>query len=321
MGARDVRGLPGGHGHRVGAAFFAEVRRAARSPGGDCDVHADGRARSIDDRRGTSGSRSSRRRSSSRRARADGRGARVLLDPRPAWWCSTPTSGCPHDPVGRAVANAVNLVDGLDGLAAGMIAIAAAAFFVYMIRTENMFGDASAAALLSAITVGICLGFLPWNFYPAKIFMGDSGSLLLGMLLSIATISGIGRNRSHRAPATSPRSPARCRAAARAVHPVARRRARDRPPHVARAGHRPRRQGAHPPPAHGHRPQPPAGRAADVPVERVDQRERARGGVDRRGARPWAWSCWRPSDCSSSRRSPPIAGGAEPDGPPTRPMP
>jgi UDP-GlcNAc:undecaprenyl-phosphate GlcNAc-1-phosphate transferase len=93
-----------------------------------------------------------------------------------------------------AVANAVNLVDGLDGLAAGMIAIAAGSFFLYMIRTEGQFGDASAAAMLSAITVGICLGFLPWNFYPAKIFMGDSGSLLLGMLLSIATISGIGRN-------------------------------------------------------------------------------------------------------------------------------
>jgi len=93
-----------------------------------------------------------------------------------------------------AVANAVNLVDGLDGLAAGMIAIAASAFFVYMIRTPSTFGDASAAAMLSAITVGVCLGFLPWNFYPAKIFMGDSGSLLLGMLLSIATISGIGRN-------------------------------------------------------------------------------------------------------------------------------
>jgi UDP-GlcNAc:undecaprenyl-phosphate GlcNAc-1-phosphate transferase len=93
-----------------------------------------------------------------------------------------------------AVANAVNLVDGLDGLAAGMIAIAAGSFFLYMIRTEGQFGDASAAAMLAAITVGICLGFLPWNFYPAKIFMGDSGSLLLGMLLSIATISGIGRN-------------------------------------------------------------------------------------------------------------------------------
>jgi UDP-GlcNAc:undecaprenyl-phosphate GlcNAc-1-phosphate transferase len=93
-----------------------------------------------------------------------------------------------------AIANAVNLVDGLDGLAAGMIAIAAAAFFVYTIRTPSTFGDASPAALLSAITVGVCLGFLPWNFHPAKIFMGDSGSLLLGMLLAIATIDGVGLN-------------------------------------------------------------------------------------------------------------------------------
>ena len=93
-----------------------------------------------------------------------------------------------------AFVNAVNLVDGLDGLAAGMIAIAAAAFFVFLIRTPSAFGDASAAALLSSITVGVCLGFLPWNFYPAKIFMGDSGSLLLGMMLAIATIDGFGRN-------------------------------------------------------------------------------------------------------------------------------
>jgi UDP-GlcNAc:undecaprenyl-phosphate GlcNAc-1-phosphate transferase len=93
-----------------------------------------------------------------------------------------------------AVANAVNLADGLDGLAAGMIAIAAGSFFIYMTRSPSTFGDASAAALLSAITVGICVGFLPWNFFPARIFMGDSGSLLLGMLLSIATLSGVGRN-------------------------------------------------------------------------------------------------------------------------------
>jgi UDP-GlcNAc:undecaprenyl-phosphate/decaprenyl-phosphate GlcNAc-1-phosphate transferase len=92
------------------------------------------------------------------------------------------------------VVNAVNLVDGLDGLAAGMVAIAAAAFFIYMVRTPSLFGDASTAALLSAITVGVCLGFLPWNWYPAKIFMGDTGAMLLGLLLSIATISGVGRN-------------------------------------------------------------------------------------------------------------------------------
>lgn len=93
-----------------------------------------------------------------------------------------------------AVANAVNLVDGLDGLAAGMVAIAAAAFFVYVSRAPSTFGDASMAALISAITVGMCIGFLPWNFHQAKIFMGDSGSMLLGMLLAIATISGVGRN-------------------------------------------------------------------------------------------------------------------------------
>ncbi|HEY6567783.1 MAG TPA: MraY family glycosyltransferase [Actinomycetota bacterium] len=93
-----------------------------------------------------------------------------------------------------AIANAINLVDGLDGLAAGMVAIAATAFFIYVVRTPSTFGDASAAALLSMITMGICVGFLPWNFHPAKIFMGDSGSMLLGMLVAIFTISGVGRN-------------------------------------------------------------------------------------------------------------------------------
>jgi UDP-GlcNAc:undecaprenyl-phosphate GlcNAc-1-phosphate transferase len=93
------------------------------------------------------------------------------------------------------IVNAVNLVDGLDGLAAGMVAIASIAFFIYMVRSPvGVFGDASEAALFSAITAGICLGFLPWNFHPASIFMGDSGAMLLGMLVSIATISGIARN-------------------------------------------------------------------------------------------------------------------------------
>ncbi|HEY7400760.1 MAG TPA: MraY family glycosyltransferase [Actinomycetota bacterium] len=92
------------------------------------------------------------------------------------------------------IVNAVNLVDGLDGLAAGMVAISAGSFFFYMVRTESMFGDASAAALLSCITAGISLGFLPWNFHPAKIFMGDTGAMLLGMLLAISTLSGVARN-------------------------------------------------------------------------------------------------------------------------------
>ncbi len=93
-----------------------------------------------------------------------------------------------------AATNAVNLVDGLDGLAAGMVAIAAAAFFVYVVRGGDTSDAASVAALLSAITVGVCVGFLPWNFHPARIFMGDTGSMLLGMLVAIATIAGVGRN-------------------------------------------------------------------------------------------------------------------------------
>jgi UDP-GlcNAc:undecaprenyl-phosphate GlcNAc-1-phosphate transferase len=91
-----------------------------------------------------------------------------------------------------AVPNAVNLVDGLDGLAAGIVAIAATAFFIYVVRSGAPVGLASDAALLSAIICGVCVGFLPWNFYPAKIFMGDTGSMLLGMLLAITTIRGVG---------------------------------------------------------------------------------------------------------------------------------
>jgi UDP-GlcNAc:undecaprenyl-phosphate GlcNAc-1-phosphate transferase len=91
-----------------------------------------------------------------------------------------------------AAANAINLVDGLDGLAAGMVAIAATTFFVYLVRGGEISESASVAALLSVITVGICVGFLPWNFHPARIFMGDTGSMLLGMLVAIATIAGVG---------------------------------------------------------------------------------------------------------------------------------
>ncbi len=93
-----------------------------------------------------------------------------------------------------AMVNAVNLIDGLDGLAAGIVAIAGAAFFAYMVRSPGGDVEASTAALLSAIAAGSAIGFLPWNFYPAKIFMGDSGALLLGLMLAIATISGVGRN-------------------------------------------------------------------------------------------------------------------------------
>lgn len=93
-----------------------------------------------------------------------------------------------------AIVNAVNLIDGLDGLAAGMVAIGALAFFAYMYRAPGLGDAASSAALLSAVAAGSALGFLPWNFHPAKIFMGDSGAMLLGLVMAAATISGVGRN-------------------------------------------------------------------------------------------------------------------------------
>ena len=93
-----------------------------------------------------------------------------------------------------AMVNAVNLIDGLDGLAAGMVAIGAIAFFAYMYRAPGGGADPSTAALLSAVVAGSALGFLPWNFHPAKIFMGDSGAMLLGLMMGVATISGVGRS-------------------------------------------------------------------------------------------------------------------------------
>ncbi|HEY3263833.1 MAG TPA: MraY family glycosyltransferase [Actinomycetota bacterium] len=96
-----------------------------------------------------------------------------------------------------AMVNAVNLIDGLDGLAAGMVAIAAIAFFVYMQQTPGIGGQASTAALLSAIVAGASIGFLPWNLHPARIFMGDTGAMLLGLLMAAATISGVGRSLSN----------------------------------------------------------------------------------------------------------------------------
>jgi len=90
--------------------------------------------------------------------------------------------------------NATNLIDGLDGLAAGIVAIAAGAFFVWVDIAPSPFSESSSiAALLAAITAGAAVGFLPYNFYPARIFMGDSGAMLLGLLLAASTIAGVGR--------------------------------------------------------------------------------------------------------------------------------
>ncbi|MGZ4138758.1 MAG: glycosyltransferase family 4 protein [Actinomycetota bacterium] len=90
-----------------------------------------------------------------------------------------------------AVINAVNLIDGLDGLAVGVTSIAAIGFFVYAYRTTV--DVATTAELITAIVAGCGIGFLRHNFNPARIFMGDAGSMLLGLLLASATVSGISR--------------------------------------------------------------------------------------------------------------------------------
>lgn len=87
--------------------------------------------------------------------------------------------------------NAVNLIDGLDGLAAGIVAIAASAFFVYTYELGQTGATKTTAPVIAIGVVGACLGFLRFNFYPARIFMGDSGSMLLGLVLGAATVIGV----------------------------------------------------------------------------------------------------------------------------------
>ena len=91
-----------------------------------------------------------------------------------------------------ATTNAVNFIDGLDGLAAGVVCIAAFACFIYSYSVSRSVVPAnvfSTATFISAALVGCCAGFLPHNFHPARLFMGDSGALTLGLLLSAATIT------------------------------------------------------------------------------------------------------------------------------------
>ena len=84
---------------------------------------------------------------------------------------------------------AINLIDGLDGLAAGIVAIAAAAFFLYAFRLGDLelLSRPNLGPLLAVVTAGVAVGFLPFNFNPARIFMGDGGAFLLGMLLAVST--------------------------------------------------------------------------------------------------------------------------------------
>ncbi|MBA3783135.1 MAG: undecaprenyl/decaprenyl-phosphate alpha-N-acetylglucosaminyl 1-phosphate transferase [Nocardioides sp.] len=91
--------------------------------------------------------------------------------------------------------NAVNFVDGLDGLAAGVVGIGALAFFVfcYQLASVNHVTLATTGALLSAALAGACIGFLPHNFHPARLFMGDSGSMLIGLVLSASAVTITGQ--------------------------------------------------------------------------------------------------------------------------------
>jgi UDP-GlcNAc:undecaprenyl-phosphate GlcNAc-1-phosphate transferase len=95
-----------------------------------------------------------------------------------------------------ALVNAMNFVDGLDGLAAGVGMIAAAAVGLFTIGLVGRVGNDPSVyspALIAAVLAGACLGFLPHNFNPARIFMGDSGSMLIGVLLAAATTSASGK--------------------------------------------------------------------------------------------------------------------------------
>ncbi|MDQ3783276.1 MAG: undecaprenyl/decaprenyl-phosphate alpha-N-acetylglucosaminyl 1-phosphate transferase, partial [Actinomycetota bacterium] len=89
------------------------------------------------------------------------------------------------------MSTAINYIDGLDGLAAGIVAIAAAALLLYCERLDGVaaIGPENAGPLIAAATLGACLGFLPHNFHPARIMMGDAGALLLGLLMAAATIT------------------------------------------------------------------------------------------------------------------------------------
>lgn len=90
---------------------------------------------------------------------------------------------------------AVNLIDGLDGLAAGIVAIAAGTFFIYALRLsdEGLLATSNVAPLVAIVMVGMCVGFLPYNVHPARIFMGDGGALLLGLLMAASTMMVGGR--------------------------------------------------------------------------------------------------------------------------------
>ena len=133
------------------------------------------------------------------------------------------------------VMNAVNFIDGLDGLVAGVTIIANGVFFVYSFVISLTIGQTeyfNLAALLTAVLIGACLGFLPLNWHPARLFMGDAGALLTGLLMATSAISVTGQIdpatiSRHGAPAGLHPDPAAVRDSDRAPPRL---RARGRPP-------------------------------------------------------------------------------------------
>jgi UDP-GlcNAc:undecaprenyl-phosphate GlcNAc-1-phosphate transferase len=93
------------------------------------------------------------------------------------------------------VMNAINFIDGLDGLVAGVALIAASVFFVYtyILQLQAQTEYFNLASLITAVLIGACIGFLPLNFYPAKLFMGDAGALLVGLLMAASAITVTGQ--------------------------------------------------------------------------------------------------------------------------------
>jgi len=94
------------------------------------------------------------------------------------------------------VMNAVNFIDGLDGLVSGVVLIGTAVFFAYsyfLAQQTSPTNYFNLASLLSSIVIGMCVGFLPFNWHPAKIFMGDTGALLLGLLMATTALTVTGQ--------------------------------------------------------------------------------------------------------------------------------
>jgi UDP-GlcNAc:undecaprenyl-phosphate/decaprenyl-phosphate GlcNAc-1-phosphate transferase len=87
------------------------------------------------------------------------------------------------------MSQAINFIDGLDGLAAGIVAIGSLAFFIYSRHVAGLgvLSEPNLGPLVAIVAFGVCIGFLPFNVHPARIFMGDSGALLLGLLLAVST--------------------------------------------------------------------------------------------------------------------------------------